>query len=147
LAYRGSVVGAIALALLIVGLYGTLAAAVVRGRRELGIRLALGASPRSVRLMVVARGLAVALFGLVFGLPLSYVFTKSFAHLLYGVQPVEPAMIAAIVATVLLTAIIAAYLPARHAARRSSARTASGIARLRTTSHPNCGFPVYNAVR
>jgi predicted permease len=117
LAMAGSVLGAIALALLIVGLYGTLAAAVLRGRRELGIRVALGASPMRLRRMVVARGLTVALAGLSIGLPLSYVATRSFAHLLYGVQPVEPLVATGIVAAVLVTAAAAAYIPARRAAR------------------------------
>jgi ABC-type antimicrobial peptide transport system permease subunit len=117
LATAGSVLGAIALALMVVGLYGTLAAAVVRGRRELGIRLALGASPISLRRMVVARSLIVAVAGLAIGLPLSYFATKSFVHLLYGVQPVEPLIVGGIVVILLVTAAVAAFLPARRAAR------------------------------
>ncbi len=117
LAAAGSVLGAIALTLLVVGLYGTLAAAVARGRRELGIRVALGASPGSVRTMVIVRALAVVAVGLALGLPLSYASTRSFVHLLYGVKPVEPVVIAGIVALVLTTAAVAAYLPARRAAR------------------------------
>ncbi len=84
LATTGSVLSGIALALLVVGIYGAFASAVVRGRRELGIRLALGASPRVVGRMVVARSLTVALVGLAIGLPFSYAFTRSFAHMLYG---------------------------------------------------------------
>jgi predicted permease len=117
LAWVGSTLGAIALALLIVGLYGTLTAAVVRSRRELGIRLALGATPRAVRSIVVIRSVGVVLVGLALGLPLSYLFTKSFAHLLYGVQPIEPIVVAVIVGAVLTTALAAAYLPARLAGR------------------------------
>ena len=117
LARTGSVLGLIALALLMVGLYGTLTAAVVRGRREIGIRLALGATPSSVLAMVVGRGLLVAAAGLALGLPLSYAATKSFAHLLYGVRPAEPLVIAASVAMILATVAIAAYVPARRAAR------------------------------
>lgn len=117
LATAGSVLGAIALALMIVGLYGTLAAAVIRGRRELGIRLALGASPISLRWMVVVRSMLVALAGLAIGLPLSYLSAKSFVHLLYGVQPVEPLIVGGIVVILLVTAALAAYLPARQAAR------------------------------
>jgi ABC-type lipoprotein release transport system permease subunit len=117
LAWAGSTFGAFALGLLVIGLYGTLAAAVVRGRRELGIRLALGATPGSVGAMVVARSVIVVVVGLVVGLPLSYVFIKSFAHVLYGVQPVEPLVLVAIVAIVLTTAIAAAYFPARRAAK------------------------------
>jgi putative ABC transport system permease protein len=117
LATIGTVLSAIALALLIVGVYGAFASAVVRGRRELGIRLALGASPRSVGRMVVGRSVNVALAGLAAGLPLAYAFTKSFAHLLYGVRPVEPVVVAGIVAIVVTTAALSALLPARKAAR------------------------------
>lgn len=117
LAGLGSALGAIALVLLVVGLYGTLAAAVARGRRELGIRLALGASPRAVRTMVVGRAVIVVSCGLVLGLPLAFTFTKSFAHLLYGVRPIEPLVAVGSVAVIVATAIAAAYIPARRAAR------------------------------
>jgi predicted permease len=117
LASIGSILGAAALVLLVIGLYGTMAAAVIRSRRELGIRLALGARPRSLRALVVGRCLLVAGVGLGLGLPLAYAATKSFAHLLYGVQPLDPMVIAATVGVVLITAGIAAYVPARQAAR------------------------------
>ena len=117
LAWLGSTFSAIALALLIVGLYGVLAAAVARGRRELGIRLALGATPGSLRTMVIGRGLGVIALGLILGLPLSYAFIRSFARLLYGVAPIEPVVMAATISTVVATAILAAYVPAHRAAR------------------------------
>jgi predicted permease len=117
LAGLGSVFGVIALVLLVVGLYGTLAAAVARGRRELGIRLALGATPRAVRAMVVTRALVVVSCGLALGLPLAFVFSKSFAHLLYGVKPIEPQVMAGSIVVIATTAIAAAYIPARRAAR------------------------------
>ena len=116
LAWLGSSFSAIALALLIVGLYGVLAAAVVRGRRELGIRLALGATPRSLRAMVVGRSVGVIAVGLLFGLPLSYAFIRTFTQLLYGVAPIEPLVVAATISTVVATAILAAYVPAHRAA-------------------------------
>ncbi len=117
LASLGSTFAAIALLLLIVGLYGVLAAAVVRGRRELGIRLALGATPGSLRALVVGRGLGVIAVGLIIGLPLASVFIRSFAQVLYGVAPVEPVVIAVTISTVVATAILAAYVPAHRAAR------------------------------
>ena len=117
LAWIGSTFAAIALALIVVGLYGVLAAAVVRGRQELGIRLALGATPGSLRAMVVGRSVGVIGVGLLIGLPLSYVFVKSFARLLYGVAPIEPVVITATISTVVATAILAAYVPAHRAAR------------------------------
>ena len=117
LASVGSLLGAAALVLLIIGLYATMAAAVIRSRRELGIRLALGARPRSLRALVVARCLLVAGVGLALGLPLAYVATKSFAHLLYGVQPLDPLVGALTVAIVLATSAVASFVPARRAAR------------------------------
>jgi ABC-type antimicrobial peptide transport system permease subunit len=113
----GSTLGAIALGLLVIGLYGTMTAAVVRGTRELGVRLALGASPQALRRMVVGRSLLVVCVGLALGLPLTYVATKSFAHLLFGVRPTDPAVATATVAIVLVTALLAAYVPARRAGR------------------------------
>jgi putative ABC transport system permease protein len=117
LASIGSLLGAAALILLVIGLYGTMAAAVLRSRRELGIRLALGARPRSLRALVVARSLLVAGAGLMLGLPLAYVATKSFAHLLYGVQPLDPLVGMVTAGIVLATAAVAALVPARRAAR------------------------------
>ncbi len=117
LASVGSILGAAALVLLVIGLYGTMAAAVIRSRREIGIRLALGARPRSLRALVVARGLLVAGVGLGLGLPLAYAATKSFAHLLYGVRPLDPLVGAVTVAIVFATAAVAAFVPARRASR------------------------------
>ena len=120
LASIGSILGAAALVLLVIGLYGTMAAAVIRSRRELGIRLALGARPRSLRALVVGRCLLVAGAGLALGLPLAYAATKSFAHLLYGVQPLDPLVGAVTVAIVLTTAASLPICP--HARRHGSIR-------------------------
>ena len=117
LAGIGWSLGIAALVLLVIGLYGTMAAAVIRSRRELGIRLALGARPRSLRLLVVGRCLMVAALGLAIGLPLAYLATKSFAHLLYGVRPVDPMVAAATVVMIVSTAAVAGFVPARRAAR------------------------------
>ena len=100
-----------------IGLYGTLAAAVVRSRRELAVRVALGAHPGSLRMLVVSRCLSVAALGLALGLPLAYAATKSFAHLLYGVRPFDPAVAGITVVIIVLTAAAAGFVPARRAAR------------------------------
>jgi ABC-type antimicrobial peptide transport system permease subunit len=109
--------GIAALILLVIGLYGTMAAAVIRSRRELGIRLALGAKPQSLRFLVVGRCLGVAGLGLAIGLPLAYAATRSFAHLLYGVRPMEPGVAGVTIAMVVITATVAGLIPARRAAR------------------------------
>ena len=130
LASIGSILGAAALVLLVVGLYGTMAAAVIRSRREIGIRLALGARPRSLRALVVARCLLVAGVGLGLGLPLAYAATKSFAHLLYGVQPLDPLVGAVTVAIVLATAAHRRLSPGPPGGTRRSGDRACGLSRL-----------------
>lgn len=117
LARLGWTLGAVALGLLVIGLYGTMTAAVVRGTRELGVRLALGASPRALRRMVVRRSLLVVCAGLALGLPMAYFATKSFAHLLFGVRPTDPAITIVTGAIILATGMLAAYVPARRAGR------------------------------
>jgi ABC-type antimicrobial peptide transport system permease subunit len=117
LAWLGSVFGSFALILLMIGLYGTLTAAVNRSRREIGIRIALGASPLSLRAMVVVRSVAVVCCGLAAGLPFSYAAARSFGHVLHGVRPIEPAVGAAVAGLVLVTTAVSTYLPARKAAR------------------------------
>jgi predicted permease len=117
LAWAGSLLGAIALVLLIVGLYATLAAAVVRSRRELGIRLALGAGTRALQMMVIRRGLLAVVAGLFIGVPLAYAFTRWIAHLLYGVRSAEPAIVLVIAVVFLAATLAGTWLPARRAAR------------------------------
>jgi ABC-type antimicrobial peptide transport system permease subunit len=117
LAGIGWALGVTALVLLVIGLYGTMAAAVIRSRRELAVRVALGAKPASLRSLVVGRCVMVAGLGLVLGLPLAYAATKSFAHLLYGVGPFDPLVTALTSVMVVMTAAIAGLVPARRAAR------------------------------
>ena len=109
--------GIAALVLLVIGLYGTMTAAVIRSRRELGIRLALGARPQSLRVLVVSRCLAVGVLGLAMGLPLAYAATKSFTHLLYGVRALDPVVGSVTIAMVVVTAAVAGLVPAHRAAR------------------------------
>jgi putative ABC transport system permease protein len=117
LAWSGSLLGAIALVLLIVGLYATLAAAVVRSRRELGIRLALGARTRTLQMMVIRRGLLAVIVGLAVGVPLAYAFTRWIAHLLYGVRAAEPTIVVLIAGVFLAATLLGTWLPASRAAR------------------------------
>jgi ABC-type antimicrobial peptide transport system permease subunit len=121
LAGIGWALGITALVLLVIGLYGTLAAAVVRSRRELAVRVALGAQPGSLRMLVVNRCLSVAALGLALGLPLAYAATKSFAHLLYGVRPLDPVVAAITIVMIVLTAAAAGFVPARRAAHVDAA--------------------------
>jgi ABC-type antimicrobial peptide transport system permease subunit len=108
---------ALALGLAIVGVYGVMAYLVSQGTRELGIRLALGASPRAILWLIVARGMTVAAVGMAVGLAGAVVLTRSMRSLLFQVEPHDPATFGAILALLGLAALTASYAPARRAAR------------------------------
>jgi predicted permease len=107
----------LALVLASVGLYGVLSYAVTQRSRELGLRIALGASTGSVMRLVVGRGLALTATGLAIGLGLALAGARALNALLYGVTPGDPATFAAVVGVLGTIALAACYLPARRAAR------------------------------
>ncbi len=106
----------IALLLSAVGLYGVIAYAVTQRTREIGIRLALGAAPRSVTSLVVRSGMNLTVAGVVVGIVAAVASTRVLRGMLYGVSPGDPTTLAAIVALVVIIALAACYLPARQAA-------------------------------
>jgi predicted permease len=107
----------LALGLAAIGIYGVMAYLVSQGTRELGIRLALGAAPRDLLLLVVSQGMAVAVAGVVLGLAGALVLTRFMGALLFGVHASDPATFAAIAGTLALVAFVACFVPARRAAR------------------------------
>ena len=107
----------VALLLSAVGLYGVIAYAVTQRTREVGIRLALGATPRSVTSLVVRSGLNVTGVGVILGVAAAVGGTRVLSGMLYGVSPGDPMTFAAIVALVVAIALTACYVPARRAAR------------------------------
>jgi len=107
----------LALLLAAVGLYGVLSYAVTQRSRELGLRMALGASAGSVMRMVVWRGLALTATGLAIGLGFAWVGARALSALLYGVTAGDPATFAAVVGALGTIALAACYLPARRASR------------------------------
>jgi len=104
-----------ALALGVVGLYGVLSYAVTLRRREIAIRLALGAQQRKVRGQFVRNGVLLAAFGIAVGLATAAGVTRLMASLLFEVEPVDPLTYAAVAAVLLTVAALASYLPARRA--------------------------------
>jgi predicted permease len=107
----------LALGLAAIGIYGVLAYLVSQGTRELGIRLALGAAPRDLLLLVVRQGMSVAATGMTLGLAGAFVLTRFMRALLFGVNASDPATFAAIALLLTLVALAACYVPARRAAR------------------------------
>jgi putative ABC transport system permease protein len=107
----------LALLLASIGLYGVLSYAVAQRSREIGLRIALGATAGSVMRVVVARGLALTAVGLSIGLALAWAATRAMQNVLYGVTAGDPSTYAAVVGLLGAIALFASYLPARRASR------------------------------
>ena len=110
------IAGAMALALAIVGVYGVLAHAVGQRRREVGIRLALGAEPRALKWLFVRKGLILNCVGGIIGLALAGGLSRWISSLLFGVTPLDPLTYIASSAVMAASVIVASYVPARQAA-------------------------------
>jgi putative ABC transport system permease protein len=107
----------LALLLASIGLYGVLSYAVAQRSREIGLRIALGATSGSVQRTVVARGLGLTAIGLSIGLALAWSVTRTLQSVLYGVTADDPSTYAAVVGLLGGIALLASYLPARRASR------------------------------
>lgn len=107
----------LAVLLAAVGIYGVMAYVVGRSRREIGVRIALGAHPRQVARGVVARGMKVVLAGLVAGLAGAFAVTRYLETLLFRTAPGDPLTFVLVVAALTAVALAANLLPARRAAR------------------------------
>jgi predicted permease len=105
----------LALVLMSVGLYGTLAWSVSRRTREIGVRIALGAGRAQTRWLVVRQALWIAAAGLAAGLLASFWLGRAVAGLLFEVRATDPAVYVAVVVLTLLTILVACWLPARRA--------------------------------
>jgi predicted permease len=107
--------GTIGLTLGALGIFGVLAFAVSQRRREIGVRVALGASPRAVLRLIVMQGMLLALSGVGVGLVGAAVLTRSMESVLFGIEPADPVTFAEVVAVLLGAAALASWLPARRA--------------------------------
>jgi putative ABC transport system permease protein len=108
---------ALALLLAAIGLYGVLSYGVTQRSREIGLRIALGASSTNVTRMIVGQGLGLTGAGLAVGCAASLLTTRAMSKLLYGVQATDPATFAAVAAVLAGIATIACWIPARRASR------------------------------
>lgn len=112
-----ALVGALAVLLAAVGIYGVTNYAVNRATHELGIRMALGAQARDVLLVSVMATMRRVGLGLVIGLIMTVALTRLIASLLYGVEPTDPGLLASGCAVLLAVALIAPYNPAHRAVK------------------------------
>ena len=112
-----TMLGAIALLLSAIGLYGLMAASVTRRTPEIGIRMALGAERRTVGWMVLRQSLLLVAAGLAVGIPCALMSTHLVENLLFGLSPSDPTVLIAAAVILTIVSAIAAYVPARRAAR------------------------------
>ncbi len=109
------VVATLALLLGAIGLYGVLSYVVAERTREIGVRMALGATSGAVRRMVVSQGARVVLIGVIIGIVGALAGTRSLNALLYGVKAVDPIVFAAMALVMLAVGVLASYVPAHRA--------------------------------
>lgn len=107
----------LALLLAAIGIYGVMAYVVAQRTTEIGVRMALGATPREIFRLVLGDGLRTTAVGVVAGIGGSLIMARWLAALLFGVTPGDPATLAATAGLLLLVAAAACYLPARRATR------------------------------
>jgi ABC-type antimicrobial peptide transport system permease subunit len=109
------VVSGLALLLGAVGLYGVLSYVVAQRTREIGVRMALGATAAVVRRQVVSQGAKVVLIGVVIGVVAAYQSTRLLGTLLYGVEAVDRLVFATMSLMMIAVGVLASYVPARRA--------------------------------
>jgi putative ABC transport system permease protein len=107
----------LAVTLAAVGIYGVMSYTVEQRRQELGIRMALGAQKKDIYGLVLGQGLRLAGAGVVIGLSVAYVISRTISALLFGVGASDPATFGAVPLLLIAVALVACYLPARRATR------------------------------
>lgn len=107
----------VALLLAAVGIYGVISYAVSRRTHEIGVRIALGASPTSVVRLIIAQGMRAVVVGVVVGLAGALVTSQLMTKLVYGVRVTDPVTYVAVALLLALVALVASYIPARRATR------------------------------
>ena len=112
-----SVFGLLALVLAMIGVYGVVSYAVAQRTREIGVRVALGATLPGILGLVVRHGLRLAWSGVAVGIVVSFAVTGVLASILYGVKPHDPLVLGGVAALLTAIAIVASFAPARRATR------------------------------
>src|SRR5262249_2266796 len=105
----------LALLLALIGIYGSVAWAVGQRTPEIGLRMALGATPLDLLRLAIGQGIKPVLIGLAIGLAAAFALTRLLSGFLFGVSATDPATYTAITGGLLIVALLACYFPARKA--------------------------------
>ena len=114
-----AIAAVVALLLGAIGIYGVISYVVTQRTGEIGVRLAMGAEPRSVAAMILRQGGVITLLGVAVGLIAALAGSQLIRSLLYGVSPRDPVVFSLTTLALLAIALLACWLPARRAARLS----------------------------
>jgi len=109
--------GLLGLLLAVVGVYGVVSYAATQRTQELGIRMALGASPRQILALLLKQGARLVIAGLLFGLAGAWALTRAMTHMLVGVSPSDPLTYLSVAALLSFITLLACWIPARRAIR------------------------------
>ena len=116
----------VALGLAVMGLYGVVSYAVARRRREMGVRLSLGAAPWKVVGLQIHDGMKLVLIGGGLGFLATAAFSRMISGFLFGVPPLDPVTFGGVALLLLLVALLAAFVPARRAGKVDPAEVLKG---------------------
>ncbi len=117
MAHLSGFLGALAMLLACIGIYGVMAYAVTRRTSEIGLRMALGAAPGNVARMVLREALLLALSGMIVGVPVALWLARFTRSLLFGLQPNDPTILVGAGTSLFMVCVLAGWLPAWRAAR------------------------------
>jgi predicted permease len=109
--------GLLGLLLAVVGVYGVVSYAATQRTQELGVRMALGASPRQILALLLTQGARLVAAGLLFGLVGAWLLTRAMSHMLVGVSPSDPLTYLSVAALLTFITLLACWIPARRAMR------------------------------
>src|SRR6266542_1128 len=105
------------LVLTIIGIYGVISYSVAQRTHEMGIRIALGAMPQDVLILVMAQAMMLVFFGGVIGLSGAIALTRLLTKFLFDVTPTDPTTLGAVALLIAVVALLACYIPARRATK------------------------------
>jgi ABC-type antimicrobial peptide transport system permease subunit len=117
LSFLFSVFAGLALTLATIGLYGLLAYTTLKRMREIGIRLALGAQPNQIRMLVLSHGIQLLLIGSAIGLVAAVVLSRALQTVLFEVKGIDPRIYLAVGLLLFVATFLASWIPARRASR------------------------------